>query len=234
MSRLIAVGCAVAGLVAAVMLGPATANATPTESPAFDIAEPPYFTDVPPDDVAIEVLTVNGSGCEEGTAAVALSEDYTAFTVTYSDYIAAVGVGASPLDFRKNCQLNLAVHVPQGFTYAIASVDYRGYAYLENGAIGREQASYYFQGDPETEQFSTTFQGAMDDNWTVSDEVPIQQLVWAPCGEIRNFNINTELRVNAGTSDPRTTTSFMAMDSTDGELETKYHFAWRECEPGED
>jgi hypothetical protein len=35
--------------------------------------------------------------------------------------------------------------------------------------------------------------------------------------------------VAAGTSNPATTTSFMAMDSTDGSINTTYHFAWRQC-----
>jgi hypothetical protein len=177
----------------------------------------------------IEVATVNGSGCPEGSAAVAVSEDNEAFTVTYSEYLAQVGVGASPTDFRKNCQLNLAVHVPQGFTYAIASVDYRGYASLAEGATGMQKASYYFQGQEETGESSNEFTGAYEDNWMVTDVTEIGSLVWAPCGETRNFNINTELRVNAGSSDPATTTSFMTMDSTDGEIETTYHFAWKEC-----
>ncbi|MGO4757987.1 DUF4360 domain-containing protein, partial [Streptomyces sp. 2MCAF27] len=104
------------------------------------------FDDPPPDKIVITVATVNGSGCPAGTAAVAVSPDNTAFTVTYSDYLAQVGKGSKPTDFRKNCQLNLVVHVPQGFTYAIASVDYRGYAHLEKGATSVEKASYYFQG----------------------------------------------------------------------------------------
>lgn len=228
MSRVLAAAGAIAALFAATFAGPAAA-----ESPSFDIAEPPYFTDVPPGQVAIELLTVNGTGCGPGTTAVAVNDDKTAFTVTYSDYYAMVGVGAAPADFRKNCQLNLAILVPQGFTYAIASVDYRGYAFLADGAYGVENASYYFQGSEDTRESRTTFRGPMDDNWTVTDVTEWEQLVWAPCGEVRNFNINTELRVNAGTSDPTTTTSLLTMDSTDGEFETTYHFAWRECEEGE-
>ncbi|MER6401413.1 DUF4360 domain-containing protein [Kitasatospora sp. NPDC001603] len=183
----------------------------------------------PPDKIVIDVATVNGSGCPAGTAAIAVSPDNTAFTVTYSDYIAQVGVGSKPTDFRKNCQLNLNVHVPQGFTYAIAAADYRGYAHLEPGASAVQKANYYFQGSPQTTSLSHRFTGAIDDSWQATDSVAVTALVWAPCGELRNFNINTELRVNAGTSDPTRTTSFMTMDSTDGSINTVYHLAWRQC-----
>ncbi|MBT2398550.1 DUF4360 domain-containing protein [Streptomyces sp. ISL-100] len=183
----------------------------------------------PPDKIVIEVATVNGSGCRQGTAAVAVSPDNTAFTVTYSDYLAQVGVGAKPTDFRKNCQLNLIVHVPHGFTYAVASADYRGYARLQAGATAVQKASYYFQGSPDTASRTHPYTGPYDNNWQATDETDWGQLVWAPCGVKRNFNINTELRVSAGTSDPTKTNSFIAMDSTDGEIKTIYRLAWKEC-----
>ncbi|MEU5398648.1 DUF4360 domain-containing protein [Streptomyces sp. NPDC005963] len=183
----------------------------------------------PPEKITIDIATINGSGCHPGTAAVAVSEDNTAFTVTYSDYLAKVGVGASPTDFRKNCQLSLVLHVPQGFTYAIASTDYRGFASLEPTAIGTQKASYYFQGSPVTASRTHNFRGPLNDNWQATNSTEWGQLVWAPCGVKRNFNVNTELRVSPGLSDRTKTTSFMAMDSTDGAIDTVYRLAWKEC-----
>jgi hypothetical protein len=189
---------------------------------------PSSIVDPPPDKIVIDIATVNGSGCPKDTAAVAVSQDNTAFTVTYSQYLAQVGGGAPPTAARKNCQLNLIVHVPHGFTYAIASADYRGYASLAPGASSTEKASYYFQGSPQTASRTHNFGGPYEDNWQATDETDWAQLVWAPCGVQRNFNINTELRVNKGTSAPGAT-SYMTMDSTDGDISTIYHLAWKEC-----
>ncbi|GCB49720.1 DUF4360 domain-containing protein [Streptomyces sp. NL15-2K] len=188
------------------------------------------FDDPPPDKIVIKVATVNGSGCPQGTTAVAVSEDNTAFTVTYSDYLAQAGGDSDPTASRRNCQLSLIVHVPQGFTYAIASADYRGYAMLQPGASAVQRASYYFQGSSGTVYKTHNFAGAYNDNWQATDTTDWAQLVYAPCGVQRNFNINTELRVNAGTQSPGKV-SFMTMDSTDGDISTTYHMAWKEC-PG--
>ncbi|WP_210589353.1 DUF4360 domain-containing protein [Streptomyces sp. GESEQ-35] len=193
-------------------------------------AAPSSIVDPPPDKIVIDVATVNGSGCPQGTAAVAVSEDNTAFTVTYSEYLAQAGGNSDPTAFRKNCQLNLIVHVPQGFTYAIASADYRGFAALQSGASATQRASYYFQGSPQTAYRSHPFSGPLNDNWQATDSTDWAQLVWAPCGVQRNFNINTELRVAAG-STSADKVSFMTMDSTDGDISTVYHMAWKEC-PG--
>ncbi|GAA1005886.1 hypothetical protein GCM10009564_11820 [Streptomyces thermogriseus] len=48
-------------------------------------------------------------GCRKGTAAVAVSPDGTAFTVTCSDCLAQAGGNSDPTAFRKNCRLNLIV-----------------------------------------------------------------------------------------------------------------------------
>ncbi|MGP4004203.1 DUF4360 domain-containing protein [Streptomyces sp. 8N706] len=205
--------------MAALLASPISVQGTPPSAP------------VPPDKIVVELATVNGSGCPEGTAAVAVAPDNTAFTVTYSDYMAKVGAGADPTAFRKNCQLNLRVHVPQGFTYAIAAADYRGFAHLERGATALQKANYYFQGSPHTTDARHPFNGPYSDDWQTSDVTDIAAYVWAPCGEKRNFNINTELRVDAGSSNPATT-SFMAMDSTDASVNTIYRLAWKECPEG--
>ncbi|KUH36097.1 MULTISPECIES: DUF4360 domain-containing protein [Streptomyces] len=216
-SRALVTGGATVALAGSTLLAPGTSTAAGGGIVA------------PPDKIVIEIATVNGSGCPAGTAAVAVSPDNTAFTVTYSNYLAQVGVGSKPTDFRKNCQLNLVVHVPHGFTYAVASADYRGYAHLERGASAIQKASYYFQGSPDTAARQHPFNGPFDNNWQATDQTDWGQLVWAPCGVKRNFNINTELRVNAGTSDTAKTNSFIAMDSTDGDIRTVYRLAWREC-----
>ncbi|RZS44681.1 uncharacterized protein DUF4360 [Herbihabitans rhizosphaerae] len=202
---------AAAGVALAMITAP---QAAPSDNP-------------PTDRITIDVVTVNGSGCPAGTTAVAVSSDNTAFTVTYSDYTAQVGDGAAPTDMRKNCQLALRLHIPQGFTYAIAQADYRGFAHLASGAEGLQQASYYIQGTSPTHYVKNPVGGPYSDNWQFTDKTDMAELVYAPCGEERNLNVNTELRVYKG--DSGNASSFMSMDSTDAGVSTKYHFHWKKC-----
>lgn len=185
-------------------------------------------TVVPSGRVTVELVTVNGSGCPAGTAKVSAAADNTGFTVTYSNYEATTGGKAGPTDFRKNCQLNLLVSVPQGFTYAIGKAAYRGSAALPTGASGIEQAAYYFQGSSDTAYVAHQFDGPYSGAWQATDAVDAAALVFAPCGVQRNLNINTELRVDAGTSDP-SATSVMTMSSTRASIQTVYQFSWRSC-----
>lgn len=183
--------------------------------------------DRPTDKMVIDVVTVNGTGCPIGTAAVAVSPDNTAFTVTYSEYTAEVGPGLAASAARKNCQLNLNVHVPSGFTYAVNQTDYRGFADLAPGATGVERASYYFQGMASGAYIQHTIPSGTG-NWQFSDAVQIASFVWHPCGAQRNLNVNTEVRVVKGTS-AANSSSYVAMDSTDGSINTIFHFSWARC-----
>ena len=182
----------------------------------------------PPEHMVIDVVSANGSGCPDGTAEVSVSPDNKAFTVAYSHFVAQVGPEAKPTDARKQCQLSLNVQVPEGYTYAVASADYRGYARLEEGASATETAYYYFQGESHTTRSGHEFSGFMDKDWQISDKVEVQSMSFMPCGEKRYLNVNTELRVMRGWSPPQTT-SFITMDSSDGNLETIYRVSWSKC-----
>lgn len=190
-------------------------------SSAFGGNPPP-----PQDRIVIGTVAVNGSGCPAGTAAVTVFPDNTAFTVTYSNYLARVGPGSAPTDRKKDGQLNLRVHVPGGYTYAIVSAGYRGFASLAPGASGTQGASHPFQGNAHTTNSTHHFKGGFNSNWQTTDTVDVAARVFAPCGEERNLNINTVLRVERGTSSP-SATSFVEMDSTDGRIKTVYQMAWK-------
>jgi len=181
---------------------------------------------VPPGQITVDVVTVNGSGCPIGTAAVAVADDNTAFTVTYSDYTAQAGAGSTPTQFRKNCQLNVRVHYPQGFTFGIAKADYRGFASLPRGAKGVQRASYYFSGSSSTTTSTHNITGPKSDNWQFTDQTDVAEIVFAPCGMVRNVNVNSEVRAFTNSSNEA---SFVSMDSTDGSVNTRYQFAWKRC-----
>ncbi|MEU8663651.1 DUF4360 domain-containing protein [Actinoplanes philippinensis] len=215
MKRLLTRAAVALTLLASTLLGAAPASAV------IVVVDPP-----PAGEMSIELVAMAGSGCAPGTADVAISPDNSAFTAIYSAYLAQAGPNIAVTENRKNCQLNVLVHAPAGFTFAIAKVDYRGYGYLQRGAVAQQRANYYFQGMTAGSYANHAIAAPLDDNWIATDSVPIASQVFRPCGEQRNLNINTELRVTKGTS---TDVSYLTMDSTDGSIETIYHFTWMRC-----
>jgi hypothetical protein len=180
----------------------------------------------PSERITLDVQTVNGSGCPAGTANVSMLSDNTGFKITYNAFRAEDGGNADPTDFRRNCQVNLLVHVPQGFTFAVARADYWGKAHLESGATALERSNYYYQGSSENNFVDHTFAGPLNGTWRATDITQTADLVYAPCGATRSLNINTELRVNSGTS---TAKSFISMRASDGDVYTLVQFQWEQC-----
>lgn len=185
--------------------------------------------DVPAGRVTVHVVTANGSGCPAGSTEVAVADDNSEFIVIHRSYVARVGVGADPTDSRKNCQLSLDVRVPSGFTFGIVRADYSGRISLAAGAQAWQSANYYFQGDSNTVRRVHPFTGPMRDNWSTTDTTDPGSVVFAPCGDQRYLNINTALRVSAGSSNPQTTSSWISMDSPDRNPNSRYRFLWKRC-----
>lgn len=180
-----------------------------------------------PGQVTLAVLSANGSGCPAGTATVTMLSDNTGFRVTYSSYVALAGGGASATAFRKNCQLGVQVNVPQGFTYAIARADYLGRAQLAGGATALERTNYYFQGNSGNNYVDHPIAGPLSGIWHSSDVTDATALVFEPCGASSVLNINTELRVYAGTSS--NTLNWISMSASDGSVDTIVQFQWEQC-----
>jgi hypothetical protein len=174
--------------------------------------------------ITVEVIASNGSGCAPGTASVIGNGDNTGFRVRYRDFVAEAGGSAGIVDRRKNCQLGVLVTIPDGWTIAIASANYRGKAALRSGATALQRTSYYWQGSSTTERKDATFTGPLNGLWTTWDVAPV--LTYAECGSQSVLNINTELRVDAGAS---TGVSSMSMNASEGDVDTLFHYSLASC-----
>jgi hypothetical protein len=179
---------------------------------------------VPDGSVTVEVIAASGSGCAPGTASIATNSDKSGFRIRYHDFVAEAGGSAAPTDRRKNCQIGVLVTVPAGWTFAIAEADYRGRARLYGGATGLQRTNYYWQGSSQNSSTEQTFTGPFAGYWATRDVAPV--LVYTPCEAQQVLNVNTELRVDNGTSTSR---SSMSMNSSEGDVDTLFNFSWTRC-----
>ena len=187
----------------------------------------PAETTVPrnPDGVYFARVVANGTGCPAGTWETNLSPDGQTFTTTFSAYEATVD--PSTLVSIKDCNVSIKLHSPQGLSYSVTNFYYQGYAFLEQGVSGRQLASYYFQGNPvKSAQVRTELVGPKDDTYLFTDEVPITDTVWSPCGADRDLNIVTRVRLQNST--PRRN-GYMNLSSIDGSAKLVVKLAWRTC-----
>jgi hypothetical protein len=181
-----------------------------------------------PAKVFVAGITYGGTGCPSGTVSTALSSDRTTFTMIFDKFVASSGPGVPVTEQRKNCQVNVDLRYPNGWSYSIVSVDYRGYAQLPAGVSATQKANYYFAGQTQQVSSESVFNGPYDNDYLSSDKIPISAYIWSPCGAISRGNVNAQVRLS-GNAAALSRGAQVTVDSIDGKVKQIYGLQWRRC-----
>jgi hypothetical protein len=171
----------------------------------------------------MESISYGGSGCPQGSVGQSIAEDRQSFTLIYDSFVAYTGSSAPITASRKNCQINLNLVYPEGFSYTITRFLYRGYVQLPSGVTAEQKAIYYFQGEVDQASATTRFVGPTAKDYLTGDS--IEAAVYSPCGQVVPLNVNSQVRIlNANGKAAQITT-----DSTDGKVTHQYYLDWQDC-----
>lgn len=196
-----------------------------------------------PPGVRIQNIQAMGTGCPSGSYSAMISPDGQSFSVLLDNF-ATESTMQNPIS-RLSCELKVNFAVPRGWTFAVFSADYRGFAYAEPGTVAIHQALYSFDGSkPRNERpgyknggtysfRSQEFHGPYNDNYYIHYDLDHRLAPWAPCNNedaqtlfvttylmSRNLNLNSQL------------TAQITLDSIDGQVQSQsYKLAWRTCTP---
>lgn len=177
------------------------------------------------DDISLGLPAYGGTGCPAGTVDAVLSPDNKVLSVLFDGFVAEAGRSSGKTMDRKSCNLAVPVHVPQGFSVSLISVDYRGFVSVPSGAEARFSAEYFFGGSTGP-KVNNIFRGPQDQDYTLTDNLLATALVWSPCGADVNLRVNTSMlaRTNWRRDDVLAT-----VDSADVQAGILYHLQWRRC-----
>lgn len=185
------------------------------------------YSSVVPPNVTVRGIYYAGTGCPAGSVSENLSPDFKAFTLIFDSFVAQVGPGVPFSEKRKNCQINVDLNFPSGWSFTVSNIDYRGFASLEPGVIGLQKATYYFQGQRQSSNAGTPFYGPLEKDYFVRDTLSLESAVWSPCGAQRSLNINSQVRLDNQRAPMNS--GLLTTDSIDGTFETKLYLMWRPC-----
>lgn len=164
-----------------------------------------------------------GTGCPDRSASVTLNNNNSEMSILFDSYVVEAGNGRR-LD-RKNCGIAIPVRVPQGFSVAVFKVDYRGFNAIPSGGYSRLTAEYFWAGS-RGPTISRIFNGPINQNFTVTDELEATTLVWSACGADVILRANTTAMVQTNS---RQDQAMSTVDSADVSSGLIYHLQWKRC-----
>ncbi|MEO7223631.1 MAG: DUF4360 domain-containing protein, partial [Devosia sp.] len=146
------------------------------------------------DDIALGQPGYGGTGCPDGSASVTLSPDAKSLSILFDEYYVEAGGATNKSFARKSCNIAIPVHVPQGLSVSILTIDYRGYNNLPTGAKSTFAVEYFFAGQ-QGPKFSKSFNGSLDKDYLITNKLKASALVWSKCGADVNLRTNSSIRV---------------------------------------
>jgi len=202
-------------------------------APIADDVENSFDDKPPPSQVTIRSVRWNGSGCPSNGVQTIINPDATIITLLFNNYTASVGQGISRAEARKNCQVSLDLQYPTGYQYSVADVTIRGYIDIDAGVTATVQSRYYFQGMAGGRDAISKYDinGPFHNSFSKSDGVPVESLVWSPCGAVAAAQINNDIRLVANRQGAG---GAATVDSLDAKFTQKHAFdyavRWKRAE----
>ncbi len=175
------------------------------------------------DDVRLGYPAYNGTGCPNGSASVALSPDHSSLSILFGQFMVQAGGQSGRTLDRKNCDIAVPVHVPNGLSVSVINIDYRGFNNLPVGAMSKFNAEYFFAGT-RGPAYSKAFQGPLADNYVLRNNLVATAVSWSPCGQDVNLRATTSMFVRSYREDAMAT-----VDSADLHAGMIYSLQWRRC-----
>jgi len=173
---------------------------------------------------SIERISYSGAGCPAGSASAAATDDGGAFIVIFSKMAAQAGPSVAADASKRSCEVHLQLSIPKGWSYALTSVDFHGFAALDSGVVASQAMTYHISGESPESTAAFSWQGPLQDEYAIADIGGAAPPYWSRCGGGKNLTIKTTLTVGAGSS--RDASALLELDDVDGQI---FHLSWQSC-----
>ena len=189
-----------------------------------------------PDGVYISAIETHGPGCPDGSVTAGLSNDGQALTLIFDEY-AIDHVGTFPDGSHdvqsSSCDVDIALHAPEGWIWGVVSTQIRGYAWLEEGAYASLYARIQAGSGSSTDNISMgniRVQGtrnAFDDLVQMNHDIDVASVHWSDCSQ-REYPLRFSTRANVGTI-LEDYYGYFSVDSFDTSITQEYNISWKRC-----
>ncbi len=191
------------------------------------------FSQTTPEGVQIIDSVISGDGCLAGQVRGQLSPDKKELSFLFDNFITESGTPVAPRIDRKHCVIRMKIAIPENWSMSLASVDYRGFANVEEGGVAEHNAKYNLNKDKAEATFSNmTIQGPFSDIYFHRYSLPPEQQSWSVC-RARQVQLMIKISLSSlsakqvGSKRPIT---LLTLDSLDTSTRQSFGVNWKPCE----
>jgi len=184
-----------------------------------------------PEDVYVKSVTYGGTGCPQGSVSSAFSNDRREFVLSFSSFIASVGPLVPITNSRRDCQLNIYIKVPSGWTFDLVKQATDGYVQLPKGLKATLTRIFYFQGGS-TSTDVDFWKGARQSDYDSVSTMKQRLFSPDPCGQVIALNVKVSATITGPTAVERLSGQFTVDSISQVQLEwrrTKKNTVTNQC-----
>ena len=172
------------------------------------------------------------NACPAGAYSVVQSPDGASVSILFHQFAVETD-GALATTHRTTCRIEVPLAVPTGFSAALTSVDYRGFALLGQRQSAEISVDYEVGRGNRAPRFQRRLQGVLEGDFAFTDRLPPGRLRQAGCGARGTapsvLAIDAALTLNGAASGDQAMISLDSADQTaTGAL--RYRFDVQPCD----
>jgi hypothetical protein len=201
------------------------AAGTPAQSPTQSPTQSPVQTPVESPALTISAIRHAGTMCPDASVAANVSPDRKAFTLLFDSFQLEAPGGLKGAT-TGGCTLEIDLLSEKGWQLTLLTVDERGYATLNDGDAATLTTDFSFAAAGPKARFTTTLQGALDDNFQRRATANLVTAPWSGCAATKTLRLDLGVAVKTAGD----LSAYLAVDSVDGELHHQAGLAFRRCQ----
>ena len=193
-----------------------------------------------PPSAQVTNVQIDGSGCDASSASAIMTSDLNYLSVLYDRFSAEIGKGTPNPDAKaqeKQCTILVDVNVPQGWTFDIDAIEYRGYVEIPNKlAVAYQLATAEIYGGKAFGFEQSLMKGPKVENYSllIKNKSPLggklNSLSCLSSGQNIRIRIKSLIGVRNLLASIFKPAVKIVVDSTDASFRQNLKLAWRRCQ----
>lgn len=173
-------------------------------------------------------VTVTPNACQGGTYSAVSVSDGGTLSILFDDFSITTGPGSDRGVYRRYCNIQVPLNLPEGYSLGVYKVDYRGFARLSSRQRSELSVDYALGHRSNGRRYHRRIEGGYEGDFVFTETIGAGLMKRMGCGSAAVLNVAAMLELQTSRQPEQ---AMVTLDSIDGAQEggLLYHFDLRKC-----